>query len=87
MLNPIHVDHGDCVTTLGGLLQKNADLKHDNTLLVERLNCLATDVTAQGGVMLGKHTFTSEAHLLELCMKECPKGNAFAAFVNPMVVF
>jgi hypothetical protein len=30
----IHDDHRDCVTTLGGLLQKNADLKRDNTLLV-----------------------------------------------------
>jgi hypothetical protein len=87
MLTPIHDDHGVCVTTLGGLLQKNPDLKHDDTLLVERLDRLAADVTAQGGVMLGKHTFTSEAHLLELCMKECPKGDAFATFVNLMVVF
>jgi hypothetical protein len=37
--------------------------------------------------MLGKHTFTYEVRLLELCMKECPKGNAFAVFVNPIVVF
>jgi hypothetical protein len=42
---------------------------------------------AQGGVMLGRHTFTSEVHLLELCMKECPKGDIFAAFIDLMVVF
>ncbi len=37
--------------------------------------------------MLGKYTFTSELQLMELCMKECPKGDAFAAFVNPMIIF
>ena len=37
--------------------------------------------------MLGKHAFTSELQLLQLCLKECPKGDAFAAFVDPMVVF
>ncbi len=87
MSTPIHDVHGDCVTTLGGILQKNKDLKHDNTLLVERLDHLAADITAQGGLMLGKHTFTSEVRLLELCMKECPKGNSFAVVEAPMVVF
>jgi hypothetical protein len=37
--------------------------------------------------MLGRHTFTSEIHLLQLCIKECPKGDAFKAFVDPMVEF
>jgi hypothetical protein len=37
--------------------------------------------------MLGKYTFTLELQLMELCMKECPKGDAFAAFVDPMIIF
>ncbi len=37
--------------------------------------------------MLGRHAFTSEIHLSQLCMKKCPKGDAFEAFVDPMVVF
>jgi hypothetical protein len=34
MSTPIHDDHRDCVTNLGGQLQKNVDFKHDNTLLI-----------------------------------------------------
>ena len=37
--------------------------------------------------MLGRHTFTSELQLSQLCMKECPKGGAFFAFVDTMVIF
>jgi hypothetical protein len=48
---------------------------------------LSADVTAQGGVVLGRYTFTSELQLMELCMKECPAGDAFAAFVDPMTIF
>ena len=36
---------------------------------------------------MGKHTFTLELHLSRLCVKECPKGGVFAAFVDPMVIF
>ncbi len=37
--------------------------------------------------MLGKHTFTLELYLSQLCMKECHKGDAFTAFVDPITIF
>ena len=36
---------------------------------------------------MGRHTFTLELQLSQLCVKECPKGDAFSAFVDPMVIF
>ena len=83
---PINHAHGDFVTTLGDMLNKNDELRRENSLLTQRVEGLEADITAQGGVVLGKHAFTSELQLLQVCMKECPKGNAFAAFVNPMVI-
>ena len=84
---PIFDDSGNQVSMLGRVMQDNIDLTRTNELLKGRIERLAADVTAQGGVMLGKHTFTSELQLMELCMRECPAGNAFSAFVNPMVIF
>jgi len=54
MSTPIH-----CITTLGNLLQKNIDLKQANEQLTQWLESLAADITAQGSVVVGKHTFTS----------------------------
>jgi hypothetical protein len=79
--------HGAYVTTLGGILGENTALKLSNGHLTRQIEKLSADVTAQGGVVLGKYTFTSELQLMELCMKECPNGDAFAAFVNPMIIF
>ena len=87
MSTPIFDDNGVHVSTLGRVMQENLDLKRDNDRLKARIDLLAADVTAQGGVVLGKFTFTSELQLLALCMKECPTGEAFSAFVDPMVVF
>ncbi len=87
MSTPINNAHGDFVTTLGDMLNKNDELRQKNSLLTQRVEGLAADITAQGGVVLGKHAFTSELQLLQVCMKECPKGNAFTAFVDPMVIF
>jgi hypothetical protein len=87
MSTPIFDDSGVQVTTLGRVLQDNIDLSRSNDFLKGRIERLSADVIAQGGVTLGTHTFTSEMQLLELCMKECPKGDAFSAFVDPMVVF
>ena len=84
---PVHDAHEDYVTTLGRLMQESDHIKHENFLLLQWLDQLAADITAQGGVMLGRHTFTSEIHLLQLCMKEFLKGGAFAAFVDPIEVF
>jgi hypothetical protein len=79
--------HGDFLTTLGDMLRENESLKRENSLLTQRVDGLAAGITAQGGIVLWKHTFTSEYQLLQLCLKECPKGDAFAAFVDPMVIF
>jgi hypothetical protein len=87
MSTPINNAHGDFVTTLGDMLNKNDELRRENSLLTQRVEGLAADITAQKGVVLGKHAFTSELQLLQVCMKECLKGNAFAAFVDPMVIF
>jgi hypothetical protein len=80
-------NNGDCVTTLGGILQENSDLKRDNEPLTSALDKLAVDVAAQGGVVVGRFTFTSKLKLTKLCVKECPKGDAFAVFVDPMIIF
>jgi hypothetical protein len=87
MSTPILVDNGNCVITLGGILQENSDLKHNNEHLQGVLKKLAADVTVQGGVVVGKYTFTSKVELNKLCVKEGPKGDAFAAFVGPMTIF
>ena len=84
---PLLDDRGDCVTTLGGILQENAMLRQENSKLVSRIDRLTADFSARGGVTLGKHVFSSELQLSELVMKECPPGDAFAAFVDPMVIF
>ncbi len=80
-------EHRAYVTTLGGILGENTALKLSNEHLTHQIEKLSADVTAQGGVVLGKYTFTLKLQLIELCMKECPKGDAFAAFVNPMIIF
>ena len=84
---PIFDGNGIHVSTLGRVMQDNVDLKRANEQLKDRIEMLAADITAQGGVLLGKFTFTSELQLLALCMKECPNGEAFSAFVDPMVTF
>ncbi len=80
-------EHRVYVTTLGGILGENTALKLSNERHTCQIEKLSADVTAQGGVMLGKYTFTSKLQLMKLCMKECPKGDAFAAFVDPMFIF
>ena len=87
MSTPIFDNNGVHVSTLSRVMQENVDLKRANDQLKDRIEMLDADVTAQGGVVLGHFTFTSELQLLALCMKECPNGEAFSAFVDPMVVF
>ena len=61
----------------------NKVVKHENSLLTQ---CVvegpAADILAQGGVVLGKHMFTSEFQLLQLCLKEYPKGDAFTVLMD-----
>jgi hypothetical protein len=60
------------------------DLLEDNTHLRERVESLSADVTSQGGVILDGLSFTSEAQVKEVVMKECPKVDAFEVFLDPM---
>ncbi len=80
-------DHGLEVTTVRKILDNNARLTTENFMLGSKLNQLAADITAQGGAVLGRHTFSSEGNVKDLAMLECPSGDAFAAFVDPMVLF
>jgi hypothetical protein len=84
---PVQDKQGAYVTTLGGILEENSSLKQSNVRLTRQMEKLSADVTAQGGVVLGRYTFTSELQLMELYTKECPKGGAFAAFVDLMTIF
>ena len=75
------------VTDLGSILRKIGILRADNVKLTERIDGIRADLTAQGGVVFGRHTFTSELQVLQLAMAECPGGEAFALFVNPISIF
>jgi hypothetical protein len=44
-------------------------------------------MTAQGGVVFGHHTFTSELQIMKIFMLECPQGDAFTSFVDPVSIF
>ncbi len=48
---------------------------------------LSADVTLQGRAVLGRHTFTSEMAVWNIAMEECPSGDAFSVFVEPMILF
>ncbi len=41
MDTPVHNAHWDCVITLGRLTQESVDIKHENSLLLQRLDRLA----------------------------------------------
>jgi hypothetical protein len=84
---PIVDGHGIQVGLLGDVLTGIAYHTADNKKLRGELEALAADVTAQGGVVLGQHTFTSELQVLALCMIECPSGDAFLLFVATVSLF
>jgi hypothetical protein len=75
------------VSTIRKILEDNARLASENVTLSNKLDQLAVDITAQGGAILGRHTFSSEVKVRDLAMLECLSGDAFAAFVDPMVLF
>jgi hypothetical protein len=84
---PVVDDHGLKVTTVRKILEENMRLTTENITLGSKLNQLAADITAQGGAVLGRHTFASEGNVKDLAMLKCPSGDAFAVFVDPMVLF
>ncbi len=80
-------DHGLEVTTVRKILEENMRLPMENITLGSKLNQLAADITTQGGAVLECHMFSSEGNVKDLAMLECPSGDAFAAFADPMVLF
>ncbi len=80
-------DHGLKVTTVRKILEENMRLVMENITLGSKLNQLAADITAQGRAVLGHHTFALEGNVKDLAMLECPSGDAFAVFLDPMVLF
>jgi hypothetical protein len=84
---PIVDANGVQVTDLGSILHKIGILRVDNVKLMKRIDGIRADLTAQGGVVFGRHTFTSELQVLQLTMAECPGGEAFALFVDPILIF
>jgi hypothetical protein len=69
---PITDDKGIHVGVFGDIMGKLDNLKTDNTKLSDWLESIKADVTAQGGVVLGHHTFTSELQIMQVAMLECP---------------
>jgi hypothetical protein len=84
---PILDANGNQIGTLGSMVDKNAALKTANAKLMDRVDRLVADVTAQGGAVLGRHTFTSELQVRALAMMECSSGDAFLVFVDLMTLF
>jgi hypothetical protein len=48
---------------------------------------MRVDLIAQGGFVFGRHTFMSEIQFLQVALAECPGGEAFALFVDPVSIF
>ncbi len=72
---------------MGNIMVNNKHLQKANLTLVEWVEQLSANITSQGGADLGWHTFTSETAVQNLAMEECPSGDAFSAFVDPMTLF
>ncbi len=84
---PVVDAHGLKVSTIRKIFEDNDRLVSENVTLLDKLDQLATDITAQGGAVLGCHMFSSKGKVRDLAMLKCPSGDAFAAFVDPMVLF
>jgi hypothetical protein len=75
---------GDPVASMAELWRLVSELKASNMALTTRISELTAEVSAQGGVVLGSMTFTSEAQIMQLVMMECPSGDAFKIFTDVM---
>jgi hypothetical protein len=64
-----------------------SDLKAENSRIKTRLGTMQANLAAGGGVVFGRHTFTSEQHVMDVVMAECPQGDAFSLFADPMSIF
>ncbi len=72
------------VASMAKLWRVVLELKASNLALTTCVLELTAEVLAQGGVVLGNMTFTSEAQILQLVTMECPSGDAFEVFTGVM---
>jgi len=75
---------GDPVASMTELWRVVTELKASNMALTTHVSELTAEVLAQGGVVLGNMTFTSEAQIMQLVMMECPSRDAFKIFTDVM---
>ena len=87
LMMPIVDSSGVQVSDLGSVLCKFGLLRAENVKLTVRIDRLRADLTAQGGIVFGRHSFTLELQILQLAMVECPGGEVFALFVDPISIF
>ncbi len=84
---PIVDSNGVQHRVFDGVMSAISNLKAENSRIKTRLDAMQADLAAGGGVVFGRHTFTLEQHVMDVVMAECPQGNAFSLFVNPMSIF
>ena len=84
---PIIDSNGGQLGCIGAMLSEISTLRAENASVKSRLDALQADLAAGGGVVFGRHTFTSEQHVMETVMAECPQGDAFSLFVDPLSIF
>ncbi len=72
---------------LGDVMGELDNLKADNVKLNDWLEAIKADVTAQGSIVFGCHTFTLELQIIKAALLECPHADAFALFVDPVSIF
>jgi hypothetical protein len=87
LTTPITDSNGMQIGVFGDIMDKLATLKANNVRLSDHLDAIKVDLMAQEGVVFGQHTFTSELQVLQVVMSECPQGNAFGLFVDPILLF
>jgi hypothetical protein len=87
---PHNAHHGQqwCpVQVFVGVMSAISNLKAENSRIKTRLDAMQADLAAGGGMVFGCHTFTLEQHVMDVVMVECPQGDAFSLFVDPMSIF
>ncbi len=84
---PITDENGERIGELGDFLSDMQALKTENVALKADLGAIKANLKAQGGIVFGQQLFTSEPQLFTSAMLDCPQGDAFALFVDPVSLF
>ena len=78
---------GHSVGNVGELFVNCQDLSQRLLVAENRVRKLEADVVAQGGLVFGGHTFTSEVSVREMVAEMDPTGESFAAFCSFPLIF